>query len=568
MSKPSNTGISRRDFVGSLAGAAAGTIVAPLAAFYARPAYARDMPKCTPNGTSAGFGPLESALAANAAALFDTVVGDLSTTPLLQIPPGFAYTALSITGSLMSDGGLVPGDHDGMACFRNRGRTYTLVRNHELSPGENEFGNRGGVQPANGKLYDPFVLPSGRGGGGTTTLVVDRDGLLIRDFASLGGTVRNCAGGPTPWGSWISCEENVSTPATSGTVTKKHGYCFEVPSDLGEGVDPIPIVDAGRFNHEAVALDHKTGILYETEDRSDSCFYRYISHRHSHRHGHLQDGGSLYAMAIRPNVFSSCDGTPLPTIDRGNGIYSVDTRRGMQSFLRQPLPVHWVLLDDVDPVGDTLRFEAHAKGAAIISRGEGAWSTARRGRKIYFVATSGGDVANGQVFEYDPRYETLTLIVESTSSTILDNPDNITVAPDGTLYLCEDGGGTDYVVGVDKNGDIFPFLQHQFGTGEFAGACFSPDGRFMFVNNQQVGITFAVFREDGRPINIDSGRDGGRGHHRHHDSNHDHHHDHHQKHDHGDGPLDDRDRDPRRRRDREHGRHRGHSRRKGRGGRR
>ena len=227
--------------------------------------------------------------------------------------------------------------------------------------------------------------------------------------------------------------------------------------------------------------------------------------RRAKRFGDLQDGGSLYAMVIDPDVVSTCDGSALPTIYRGGGVYSVDTRRNLRSFLGQPLPVRWELLEDVDPPGDTLRFEAHTKGAALIDRGEGAWYTAHGGGKIYFVATSGGDDDNGQIFSYDPKRETVTLVVESTTSSTLDNPDNITVAPDGALYLCEDGGGTDYVVGVDRNGDVFPFLSNALDTGEFAGACFSPNGKFMYVNAQSVGITFAVFREDGRSIRIHSG---------------------------------------------------------------
>jgi secreted PhoX family phosphatase len=479
--------------------------MAPLAKFYARSARAAGGEMCIANGSSAGFGALQPALARNAADLTDTVVGDLSNTALLELPPGFSYTAVSITGAVMSDGALVPGDHDGMACFQGRDGTYRLVRNHELSPGENEFGNRGGVQPANGRLYDPFNQTDNRRAGGTTTLVLDRDGLLVRDFASLGGTSRNCAGGPTPWRSWISCEEDVSTPAMSSVFQRRHGYCFEVPVDLEEGVEPIPIVDAGRFNHEAAAVDPRTRILYQTEDRGDSCFYRYVSHRRATGFGDLQDGGSLYAMVIDPNTVSACDGASLPTIDRGGGIYSVDTRQGILSFLGQSLPVRWVLLEDVDPAGDTLRFEAHAKGAALIERGEGAWYSGHGGGKIYFVATSGGNRFRGQVFVYDPLRETVTLVVESTSATALLRPDNITVAPDGALFLCEDRGRDNRVVGVDINGDVFPFLQNARDNGEFAGACFSPNGKFMYVNTQSVGITFAVFRDDQRSIRVHSG---------------------------------------------------------------
>ncbi len=505
MRKSAITGLSRRNFVGALVGAAAGTVLAPLAKFYSRTAHAAEGKLCIANGSSAGFGPLQPALARNAADLTATIVGDLSNTPLLELPPGFSYTAVSITGAVMSDGTLVPGDHDGMACFQGRDGTYRLVRNHELSPGEREFGNRTGVQPANGKVWDRFDLSEGEGGGGTTTLVLDREGLLVRDFASLGGTVRNCAGGPTPWRSWISCEENVSTPATDSDVRRRHGFCFEVPADLEEGVEPIPIFGAGRFNHEAAAVDWETRFLYQTEDRGDSCFYRYVSHRRASRFGDLQEGGSLYAMVIDPNIVSSCDGAPVPTIDRGSGIFSVDTRREFLSFLGQPLPVRWVLIERVNPAGDTLRYEAHAKGAALIERGEGAWYSAHGGGKIYFVATSGGDRGRGQVFVYDPKRETVTLVVESTRSTALIRPDNITVAPDGALYLCEDRGRSNRVIGVDRNGDVFPFLQNARDNGEFAGACFSPNGKFMYVNTQTVGITFAVFRNDRRSIRVHSG---------------------------------------------------------------
>jgi secreted PhoX family phosphatase len=195
----------------------------------------------------------------------------------------------------------------------------------------------------------------------------------------------------------------------------------------------------------------------------------------------------------------------LPTIDQGGGLHFVDTGRGLGSFLGQPLPVRWVLLEDVDPTRDTLRFEAQAKGAALFDRGEGAWYSGHGGGKIYFVATSGGALNRGQVFLYDPMRETVTLVVESVESTALISPDNITVAPDGALYLCEDKGGTDSVVGVDSNGNVFPFLRNARDAGEFAGACFSSNGKFMYVNGQAVGITFAVFRDDRRSIRVHSG---------------------------------------------------------------
>jgi secreted PhoX family phosphatase len=385
-----------------------------------------------------------------------------------------------------------------MACFQGRRDSNILIRNHELGPAENKFGSRIGCLSPNGKVYDPFILSPGQGGGGTTTLIIDRHGRLVKHHISLGGTIRNCAGGPTPWDSWISCEEDVSTPATSNSVTKKHGYNFEVPADLREAVDPIPLVDMGRFNHEANATDPRTGCVYQTEDRGDSCFYKFEPKvRRVKKFGDLQKGGRLHAMAIEPGVLAACDNTILPMSGTG-----VDTRTGVRSFLGQPLPVSWVRIDEVDPEGDTVRAEAQLKGAAIFSRGEGAWYA---DGLIYFICTGGGDLGNGQVWAYNPRRETVTLLVESTSEGALDNPDNITVAPDGTLYLCEDGGGQQFVVGVDDAGDVFKFAHNNFTTSEFCGACFSDDGKFMFVNIQNPGITFVIFRDDRRPIMLDRG---------------------------------------------------------------
>jgi secreted PhoX family phosphatase len=259
----------------------------------------------------------------------------------------------------------------------------------------------------------------------------------------------------------------------------------------------------GRCNHEAVAVDPHSGDVFLTEDTGDSCFYRYVARdRHPNRYGDLQKGGKLYAMVIDASASAVCDGSPLPVT--GN---SVDVRSGVQSFLGQPLKVRWARIEEPDPEQDTLRLEAQAKGAAIIARGEGCWYG---DGLIYFISTSGGDAGCGQVWAYDPRRETVTLIVESTSEGELDSPDNITVAPDGTLYLCEDGGGEQFVVGVDDDGDLFKFARNNYNDSEFAGACFSPDGKILFVNMQSFGVTFAIFRDNHRPIALERGRRGQR----------------------------------------------------------
>lgn len=423
------------------ASAAGVTLISPLDAFYARVARGLSL-------TTIGYGPLAPKLPDNT----NNLPANLQGIPLLELPDGFRYVAFSIFGQTLSDGNPVPSAHDGMAAFPGPSGRIVLIRNHEVSV------NVGGVVAPDSQKYDPDSA------GGTTTLVLSPQGTLIRDFVSLAGTRRNCAGGPTPWGSWLSCEEDT-------TITRngiRHGFVFEVSSTVRRPTQPIPLVAMGRFNHEAVAVDPTTGYVYETEDQGDSCFYRFIPNQP----GTLQAGGALYALVIAGE----------PTVNTATGFLS---RKG------EKLPVEWVKIDEVNPDSDTLRFEAQRKGAAIFRRGEGAWYG---NGLIYFVCTSGGENGTGQVWAYDPLSNTLTLTVESEANSELEQPDNITVAPFGDLFLCEDGDGKDRVIGVTQGGQLYEFARNALpnDTSEFAGACFSPNGQWLFVNSQIRGITFGI----------------------------------------------------------------------------
>lgn len=443
---------SRRKFLAVAGSTAVGvTALSPLEALYARAAKGQV-------ARGVGYGSLSPKMPTNADELaglvFDGI--DLSKTPILQLPEGFNYTAISITGQTMTDGKPVPSNHDGMAAFSGPNRTTILVRNHELGAGASRA-----VQVP--KLYD-------QSGGGTTTLVIGSNRRVIKQWGSLGGTIRNCAGGPTPWGSWISCEENL-TLAGSGISRKNHGYNFEVPATSDIAVaDPVPLVAMGRFNHEAVAVDLATGYVYQTEDEGNSCFYRF----RPNVKGDLKSGGVLEALVI--------EGAPQ------------DTRTDYLRYKNVPLSTKWVTIDNPDPATNdfaaSVRGQAQAKGAAIIARGEGAWYG---NGLIYIVSTSGGDARLGQVFAYNPSTNKLTLVVESTVQAELQSPDNITVAPFGDLILCEDGSGDNYVVGVNQAGELYQFAKNNINDSEYAGACFSPDGGTLFVNIQSPGITLAIW---------------------------------------------------------------------------
>jgi secreted PhoX family phosphatase len=164
------------------------------------------------------------------------------------------------------------------------------------------------------------------------------------------------------------------------------------------------------------------------------------------------------------------------------------------------LQVEWLDLENVESPTDDLRIQGALKGAARFSRAEGIW-TGRDG--IYFVCTSGGVAEAGQVWRYRPsRFEgtereketpgTLELFVEPNNESILQNADNITVAPWGDLIVCEDGPDANYLVGITPAGDLYHLGRNAMNDSELAGAAFSPDRTTLFVNIQTPGMTLAI----------------------------------------------------------------------------
>ncbi len=443
--------VSRRRFLGGSALALGSLAAGSLDALVARAANAQRLDQ------SPDYGPLVETA--------DRTTG----LPLLRLPEGFTYSSFGWTGDLMDDGAPTPGSHDGMAVVARRSGRVWLVRNHEL-------GGTGTPFAAPNITYDPL------GRGGTTTLQFHQpSGRWEASWGSIGGTVTNCAGGPTPWGSWLTCEETLVDEANG--FQKPHGWVYEVPAH-GLAV-PQPLKGLGRFVHEAVAVQPGTGIVYETEDRGTAGFYRFIPLTK----GALHQGGVLQMLRVVGSWQADLTGSfPLGTV------FDVD----------------WVTIDfperahnpgTTDALG--VHTQGHDEGGATFIRGEGAWFADGR---VFFISTSGGAAGEGQVWEYSPGREQLRLIFESPSEQVLDNPDNITVSPRGGIILCEDGDlDGQRLQGLTRQGEIFPFAQNNvvlngekngivgdFRGREFAGATFGPNGKYLFVNIQTPGITFAI----------------------------------------------------------------------------
>ena len=364
---------------------------------------------------------------------------------LLDLPPGFRQRVLSRAGEPVLGGGkgvgLVPAKHDGMTALPYDGNII-LVRNHEQLP-EHEI-------PVSGtKPFDPDDA------GGVMGLVVSPKREPIREFTLLSGTRRNCAGGTTPWGTWLTCEE---------IREENHGYVFEVvPQEGGSELSRRPIRAMGQFRHEAASVDPATGIVYLAEDAPPRSYvYRYLPVERSARPGALQEGGRLQAMRLE-----------------------TDSVGGAPDQIGVPVKVGWV---DVDP--DEAPESAAQKGAVVFRKLEGALFS---GGVFWFPDTNGGAKELGQIFRYSPEDETLELTFEAEKKSEMERPDNLTMTPWGDLWFVEDGPGTDRIMGITPKGTAYEFGRNRFNQSELAGPCFSPDGRTFFVNLYDPGITVAVW---------------------------------------------------------------------------
>ncbi|MDV5149013.1 DUF839 domain-containing protein [Streptomyces sp. SBC-4] len=425
-------------------------------------------------------GALSELFAGSAAAARGAGYGPLLPDPagLLDLPAGFRYKVLSRQGDPLRSGeGPVPSNHDGMGAFPGRRGRVHLVRNHE-----NRVTGRIGVPTVPGLTYDPAAK------GGCTALELDGRNNVLGERVAIAGTAVNCAGGHTPWNTWLTCEETEDKAGTNG-YTKDHGFIFEV-----DGADPrrtgaVPLTAMGRFQHEAIAVDPSSGIVYETEDAFQQpfgLFYRFLPRKPLGGTGSLQAGGALEAMRV--------PGVPDLSVIQETGARFEG--------------VEWVPIPDPQAVETPIRLQDFGpKGITHAQKLEGCyWG----GRAVYFVSSfarlkdGSGATHFGQVWKYEPHRRRLTLVVVFGPSTDIqlpgESPDNICLTPSGGLMVSEDGDGAQHVYGVSRKGEVYPVARgaNNIGTpeapewGEFAGVTFSPDGSTMYVNCYAPGTTFAV----------------------------------------------------------------------------
>ncbi|GAA3369934.1 PhoX family protein [Streptomyces sannanensis] len=397
---------------------------------------------------------------------------------ILALPEGFSYRVITHSGvTTLESGETTPSNHDGTAAFEGRRGAVLLVNNHELGGPRSKV--KYPVPLAEGLVYDPAAP------GGCTVVEVHKHGE-VAEWVGIAGTSTNCAGGSTPWGTWLTGEETENRAGQNG-MTKDHGYIFEVdPYDVRANLDPQPIKAFGRYAHEAVVVDPKRGDVYLTEDAAgpNGLLYRWVPPK-GFEHGR----GKLRTLAADAGVLQA-----FKCFDSA-GLFVDDLSRATK--IGTVYGVDWVDVPDRDAQTVSVR-KQFADGEVTRARKlEGMWWG---DGGFYFVssfarAESPGTPHDGQVWFYDPKRRTITLKVQlgvNTDDTGFDGPDNITVSPYGGLILAEDGNGAQHLFGATERGRTYPIARNELNDSEFTGVTFSPDGDTLFANIQTPGIMLAI----------------------------------------------------------------------------
>ncbi|MFG1622371.1 alkaline phosphatase PhoX [Kribbella sp. NPDC049227] len=413
---------------------------------------------------------------------------------LLALPAGFKYKVVTHAGETkLKSGQPTPSLHDGTAVVGSDRNGYTLIQNHEIG-GNDPLG----VPQIPGTVYDSAVGSAG----GCTVISVDKDGRNKGEWVGISGTLTNCAGGPTPWGTWMTCEETESK-ANGTSRLKDHGYVFEVWAD-GKTAHPVPLKALGRYAHEALAIDEDRTHIYLSEDASgpNGLFYRWSAPRgyklssRSYKDLADKDFGTLEAMAILGD-----DGKPIP-----------DVAYLTSAQLLRPFRVAWVPVADRDGLTVSVRNQFTEGQVTRGKKFEGVYGT-RDGVYVVNSFAEGGTADlpadgvphDGMVWFYNYDAKTIQLVTYFPESAAankgaaakyddynFDGPDNVTVTPWGSLILAEDGTASSHVLSATPGGPTYAIARNMLNDSEFTGPTFSADGKVLFVNIQTPGITLAI----------------------------------------------------------------------------
>ena len=326
----------------------------------------------------------------------------------VMLPSGFTSRVVAVSGQTVTGTGYTwHGAPDGGAAFSAPGGGWIYVSNSEID----------------------------KHGGGVSALSFDSSGAITGASRVLSNTTRNCAGGPTPWGTWLSCEET------------KRGFVWEVDPHGVSLPKKRPVL--GRFRHEAAAVDAGRKIVYLTEDEPDGNFYRY----------RYQKPARLTTGVLE-----------VATVGAGGHVV-------------------WTAIPD--PKGVTVMTRYQVAGTTVFDGSEGAWF----GDGVVHFTTKG----TNQVWAYDGATETISVVydVNTTCNPVLRGVDNVTGSPSGDIYVAEDGGDMQVVL-LGDDGSVSPFLQ-VLGQdkSELTGLAFTPAGDRLYFSSQRggptsTGITYEV----------------------------------------------------------------------------